>query len=352
MFHQVNIREEDRPAQRLLWRGMNRDTKPIVYEMVVMTFGSTSSPSSAQFVKNLNAEETTNDESLIKAVKENFYVDDYLDSFSVEQEAVEQIKKMVGLLQKGGFELVNWLSNSTTIMQQFGAQMTEKVFNTEPDAVEIERVLGLWWDTKNDLFRFKLKFHRAPQKILDDSSRPTKRQYLKLLMSLYDPLGFLMPFIIKGRIINQGIWRANIGWDDPLPDEIYNQYLHWLQQMEDIRQVEIPRCYSTNIPVASKIELHTFCDASEDAFAAVSYLRIETPNDVDTAFIMAKAKVAPLKVQSIPRSELQAALLASRMSCAIKKQIDIRIDETIFWSDSQPVLCWVRITDSVMMADT
>ena len=56
MFHQMSIRQDDRCSQRFLWRGMQRNIEPDVYKMNVMIFGSSSSPCSAQFVKNLNAQ--------------------------------------------------------------------------------------------------------------------------------------------------------------------------------------------------------------------------------------------------------------------------------------------------------
>lgn len=49
-----------------------------------------------------------------------------------------------------------------------------------------------------------------------------------------------------------------------------------------------------------------------------------------------------MKVLTIPRMELQAALLASRLSTTILKECDMNIEEVIYWSDSTVVLSWIR----------
>ena len=65
-------------------------------------------------------------------------------------------------------------------------------------------------------------------------------------------------------------------------------------------------------------QLHVFCDASLQAFAAVAYLRvIDLNGTVHLSLIMANTRIAPVKPITVPRLELQAALLASRMAKTI-----------------------------------
>lgn len=89
MFHQILIRPEDRSAQLFLWR--DEPSKPFeVFVMDVATFGSTCSPCAAQFVKNRNAEEYSEQFPLAaEAIIKHHYVDDFLCSVHSEQEAVE-----------------------------------------------------------------------------------------------------------------------------------------------------------------------------------------------------------------------------------------------------------------------
>jgi hypothetical protein len=58
--------------------------------------------------------------------------------------------------------------------------------------------------------------------------------------------------------------------------------------------------------------------------------------------IVARAKVAPTKPISIPRLELQAAVMGSRLARSIKQELEIKIDQTFLWTDSTTVLHWIR----------
>lgn len=105
MFHQVMIREGDQDSQRFLWR--NESTQKVeVYKMLVMTFGSTSSPSTAQFVKNQNALEFSESHpAAVEAIRERHYVDDYVHSFDEEAVAIQTTQDVKRIHKAGGFVL-------------------------------------------------------------------------------------------------------------------------------------------------------------------------------------------------------------------------------------------------------
>lgn len=88
--------------------------------------------------------------------------------------------------------------------------------------------------------------------------------------------------------------------------------------------------------------MHTFVDASENGFAAVVYLRFQEGTTVECALVGGKARVAPLKFLSIPRSELQAAVIGVRLSDTILKSLTTNVQKRYFWTDSRDVICWLR----------
>ena len=89
--------------------------------------------------------------------------------------------------------------------------------------------------------------------------------------------------------------------------------------------------------------LHHFADASEVAYGVVSYLRTEyTSGQVSTVLTMAKSRLAPLKVTTIPRLELCAATLATRQDELLRRELDLDLEPSQYWSDSTIVLWYIN----------
>lgn len=110
-----------------------------------------------------------------------------------------------------------------------------------------------------------------------------------------------------------------------------------------IAAVRIPRCYSTHLNEATRVELHTFTDAGEYAYAAICYIRVVYQDSYDVAIVAAKSKVAPLKPVSIPRLELQAAVMGAKLANKVVNTQRITVTSKIFWCDSKTVLQWLRM---------
>ena len=86
-----------------------------------------------------------------------------------------------------------------------------------------------------------------------------------------------------------------------------------------------------------------FADASEDTMCAVAYLRSQPKEySADLAFVIGKCSVAPMRHLSIPRLELQAAVMAVRLKEQIVKEHEMKISSCSFWSDSTTVLEWIH----------
>jgi hypothetical protein len=85
-----------------------------------------------------------------------------------------------------------------------------------------------------------------------------------------------------------------------------------------------------------------FSDASRKAFGACAYVRWCVANGkYESRFIAAKSRVAPLKELTIPRLELQAAVLASRLGKTIQEESRLQFEKIIYFTDSRIVLAWI-----------
>ena len=89
-------------------------------------------------------------------------------------------------------------------------------------------------------------------------------------------------------------------------------------------------------------QLHVFCDASEDAYAAVVYLRGQDKGgDVHISLVISKTRVAPIKRLTIPRLELCGAKLLSQLLHHVQHSLGISVESVFAWTDSSIVLSWL-----------
>ncbi|XP_049336637.1 uncharacterized protein LOC125802479 [Astyanax mexicanus] len=91
-----------------------------------------------------------------------------------------------------------------------------------------------------------------------------------------------------------------------------------------------------------RTELHHFSDASTHGYGQCSYIRVVGEDKVHCSLVMGKARVAPTKVVTIPRLELTAAVVSAAVSSMLKEELELKIDQEYFWTDSQVVLGYIN----------
>lgn len=348
MFLQVKICKDDQPAQMFLWRGADRTKPPTRYKMTSMIFGAKSSPFLAHSVRDLSAEaHATEYPRAYEAITRNHYMDDYVDCYDTEQEAIETIKEVAKVHAQAGFTLAGYNSNGPCVLRELPAESRD----TSPRQLGANshhqwgRTLGLLWDAATDELAFNTEMVRVHDDVKQMRRAPTKREALSAVMSIFDPLGLLSFYTIRAKIILQGIWRLRIEWDEALPDYEAGEFHEWLNGLKALRSLRLPRRLHTG-GVTGK-QLHVFCDASEVAYGVAVYWRMKGENGkIRVALAAAKARVAPIKQQSIPRMELQAALIATRLASSVLNEQRWQPERIVYWTDSQTVLKWI-INDTV-----
>ena len=157
-------------------------------------------------------------------VEQNFYVDNYLDSFNTEEEAMNISKQLAELLSKEGFDLVQWISSSRRVLAALpSGDLINPDLNLDLDQLPVERALGVLWNCQLDSFSFKTLKRDAV----------TKRQILSMISSIFDPLGFRSPVILTVERLLQEIWRSGTGWDQPIQTELLSE---WQRLLSELRQ--------------------------------------------------------------------------------------------------------------------
>lgn len=340
MFHRINVKDEDMHAQRFLWFENGDVEIPCIYVMKALTFGISCAPCIAHFVRNKNADEFINlYPRAVKAIQSYHYMDDFIDSVDTEEEAKELAVQVRTIHASGGFHMRNWVTNSDSVRRHLcddGSAM-QTTFKA------VEKILGMYWESSTDVFRYNSRFSRLRRDVFQAQVVPTKREVLQVLMSIFDPLGFVSHFTIGLKMLLQDIWRSGIKWDDELNEELQLKWSSWLANLAKISSICIPRCYSKLLISTKNVQIHTFVDAGENGYAAVSYFKIQHGDVVDISIVAAKSKVTPLKPISIPRLELQAALIGTRLAMKIRNGTRLNCTDVFFWSDSKTVLKWLRM---------
>ena len=198
-----------------------------------------------------------------------------------------------------------------------------------------KRTVGVYWNLHKDAFTFS--------QIKVESSQCTRRNILKIVALIFSPMGFISPFVVSGKVLLQELWRLKIEWDKLLDERIQTYWNEWFKSLSKINAVQIPRCHHALGYLASDVQLHIFCDASEVAHATVAYLKFLFKTDKPhCSFFMSKTRLAPIKTISLPRLELNAAVLGVKLYKLIIKEVDLPIQNITFWTDSVLVFQYIR----------
>ena len=126
-----------------------------------------------------------------------------------------------------------------------------------------EKILGVRWEESKGVLIIDLKEHGGAFCYV-----PSKRNILRVIAGVYDPIDFIQPLVNKFKILFQEICLANVGWDDNIHENLEKK---WFNIIDDVKQNEraiIQQCYylhDVSDPIAEN-ETHGFSDASEVAY--------------------------------------------------------------------------------------
>ena len=334
MYLQIELKKEDRPFHRFLWRNME-DREADEYEFNRLVFGVNSCPFQAQLVTQRHAELAKDRLPLAAdSVLKSTYMDDTLDSVPDVPTAIELYQQLSSLWRSAGMHARKWVSNSEEVISKIPEEDRATEINLNNEQMPIVKTLGITWKSAEDAFTFTTLDREFPQ-------IHTKRSFLSSIASLFDPMGMLAPFVIRAKVLMQEIWLTGLDWDEKFPEEICKKVDTWFTELAGVGRILVPRCLSPSQTIVDS-SLHIFSDASADAYAAVAYLRtVSNTNIVTLRQVTSKSKVAPLKAISIPRLELLGAVLSSRIAPNIAKTLELNKESIYYWADSKNVLWWI-----------
>ena len=344
MYHRVLIPKDDQDVHRFLWKNLETEREPDVYVKTVLTLGDKPAPAMAQIALRKTANEAveTHPEAA-KTLLENSYVNDICDSVSTVEKAQRLTTDIDEVLATGGFKVKGWTSN-----RDLGNDVDESVGNEgSSNGMKLlanetaEKVLGLAWDHRKDVFTLivNVEFSKQEQ---TPRQRMTKRNILSQIARIFDPLGFAAASTVTAKIGMQRLWQKGVDWDEQLTAQEESKWMQLFAEMKELNDVTIERCLTPPNALGNPI-LCIFSDASVEAFGTCAYSRWPLGDGTfGVTFIAAKSRVAPLKQLTIPRLELQAAVLATRLGKTIREESRFVFEKVVYFVDSMIVLGWIR----------
>ncbi|GFY13307.1 DUF1758 domain-containing protein [Trichonephila clavipes] len=330
MYRQILVDSNQRDLQRIMWK-TSADAPVKTYKLATVTYGTVSAPFLAtRILKVLADEEKAEFPDAADVICNDSYMDHILSGESTLEGAKKLQTKLSQLLQRGGFELHKWVSNSPELLKDLSesSYVFDKEFHDAP-----VNTLGMLWDPKVDCLTYKVKIR--------DKVSFSKRDVLSEIAKLYDPLGLIGPIVTKAKIFIQKLWKIKLDWSEQLPPDAMEEWMNFYQKLSKVNNLKIPRCIL--LPATIRIEIHGFSDASERAYAAVVYIKcFNESGQSQTRLLCSKSREDPLKTLTIPRLELSAALLLSRLVKKVDPILQLPIHKIWMWTDSTIALAWIK----------
>lgn len=331
-FHQISVAPKDRDAVRFIW--VHDVSKPPVGENIRIlrftrvAFGIVASP--FLLYATIQHHLKTHPTKFNDIISRNMYADNLLTSLPAEIDATEFYKTTKKLFSDMAMNITKWKTNIPELKDVIPPE----------DALSEEEisVLGLAWETLPDSLGL-----RTPKIANLLNIKPTKRIILKIMASIFDPLGWVTPFTLWIRKLLRKLWTEKLQWDTPLEGPNLENWLQIVAEINEVQTVKLNRMFFTSEinEHTDEYELHTFVDASAEAMGCVAYLRRVSHNP-EVAIVMAKSRLSPPTKLSVPRLEFCALVLGVRMQNYLVASLDLK-EETkrYIWSDSKCVLAWI-----------
>ena len=216
-FHQVLVDERDAESFCYFWFSDESMKSHKMLRFNAHIFGSGASSLVTSFVLRHHAEVIKPDfpENVYNTIRDCVYVDDVSGGADKKEEAMELKENLKEALGRGGFSLAKWKSNWPELLAGEESTPTKSLGETDEDHT---KVLGVEWETREDVFTFYFNDENLKREV------KTPRDIVSIQASLFDPLGFVAPFILIGRRLLQKSMAGNASWDSPLDETLKKEF--------------------------------------------------------------------------------------------------------------------------------
>ncbi|GFU79682.1 uncharacterized protein TNCV_4036891 [Trichonephila clavipes] len=282
----ILIDESQRDLLCIVWK--DKIGSPVkIFRLTTVTYGTKSAPYLAtRSLKQLVIDDGDKYPLAEEVIMSDVYMDDLLTGADDLESRRKLQVQLLSMLKGAGMELHKWSANNPLLLPDSMCQVKDLSYSSSTET----KTLGLLWKPHPDSFAFKI----SPM-----TSNST-------IARIFDPLGLIGPVITRAKILLQSLWQLKLDWNDPLPSILVSYWKSFIDALESINCLDIPRYCLQDKSI--RTELHGFSGS----------------------LLCSKSKVAPLKSITVPRLELCAAVLLSKL---LKRNLGAfkELTESDFW---------------------
>ena len=342
MYNTVWLEELEQHMHRFLWRECDSTRKPDIWCITRVNLGDKPSGTIAITAKNNTAHMFAHICPEAAAILIYFcYTDDIIASIPENlAKAIFLSSKCEEILKKAEFTIKEWFFAGRDVPLEYIKK-------------ELKQILGLWYNLPRDCIFFPVKLNFSPKRRnvptgpdLTRADLPqgvplglTRRIVLQQVMAVYDPLGLLAPLVLQAKLLLRDTWLLKLGWDDVLTPHMVSEWRKFFFSLFDASEISFDRCLTPRDAVGQP-QLILMSDGSDVAYGCTAYVRWELSNgQFWCRLLMAKSRIAPINRISIPRMELNGAVVSKRLRETIQEESRFQFSKVHHLVDSETVLC-------------
>ena len=164
-----------------------------------------------------------------------------------------------------------------------------------------------------------------------------KKNILKKSAMFFDPLGLICPLVLQVKLLFKEACILYVKREDLLPTEFVVKYNHFIEELQKLPFISVPLYLFIDQQNVTELELHSFCDASVQAYSAAVFVRSSKNNNIVINLLTVNSKIVPNRKLTVPKLELMSCLLlSSTLSFQVKSS------NVVSWSNSKVALYCVK----------
>ncbi len=380
-YQSVAASERDQHLRRILWRGGDASRRPTTYRSATVNFGDRPAGAVAQTaLRNTAIKYSDVHPEAADTIEHASYVDDTVGG-GEDRTHAQSVSDGVQAVASGG-----------------GFQYGDAVMSGDEVEGDVRKVLGIPWCPSGDTIGVdaRVNYHAkvrgarggpdhdiggggdgggsggdngsggdggsgvgdagaaAPRGVGEAvwsglPARLTRRLIWRVSLGQFDLLGLLAPFLLRFKLLMRDLSAGGsagggaraLRWDEEVPDAVRETFAKLLTALARAGRVWFPRCIRPTGMASTDVWLATFVDGATQASCAVCYALWPTATGHDARIICAKTRVTPLQRITIPRVELQGAVIGIRLATKVQEHLGPFAGRW-FFTDSSAVLGILR----------